>query len=67
MKGEWEPILVVLAGIGIVAFSQPLGVYLIVSGMCLGIATSWQISWDKSRLRQARDARFDAEWMMRNG
>lgn len=63
--GRWEAAVAVLIGVLACAFSPPLGSYLAVSGIALGIAMGWQEAADKARLRQLRDARIDQEWIMR--
>jgi hypothetical protein len=62
-KAISEPLLVILLGVLAYAVSDPLAVYLIVSGIALAVATWWQVAADNARVRAAKDARFDAEWL----
>jgi|ERR1043165_6581525 hypothetical protein len=59
-----EPIVTILVGVFVLYGSTPLGVYLIVAGICLGVANQYQAFAEDARVRQARDARIDAEILM---
>jgi hypothetical protein len=60
-----EPVVAALTGMITLAFSMPLGSYLLFAGIALGISMSWQESADRARVRAMRDARIEQEWFMR--
>jgi hypothetical protein len=64
LKGTWEPMVVVVAGIGALSFSIALGSYLVAAGIAIGIGAEWQRAADRAKVRAMRDARIEQEWLM---
>lgn len=59
VKRGKEPLFVVVAGIVVMSFSMPLGVYLILAGFCHGTAVGYSMMRMKSQVRAMRDARHE--------
>jgi hypothetical protein len=58
-----EPLLLITGGIVLLGWDRPLGTYVILSGVTLGIAGAWQVAADNAQIRAARDAQLDAAWL----
>ena len=57
-----------LIATGIVfCFGAPaLGAYLVTAGLCLGLATGWQVEADRAVRRQMRDAQIEQQVHMQH-
>jgi hypothetical protein len=62
-KTTLEPLALIVIGMALLGYNLPLGAYLAICGIALWIDGAWQVAADNARLRDARDARIDAEWM----
>lgn len=58
-----ELLALIALAIGAFSFSAPLGTYLMISAACLYLSMVYLAEADRARVRAAKDARMDAEWM----
>lgn len=62
-KGTYEPIILIAFGIGLGEYNVPLCAYLVICGFALGINGAYLGAADNARLRHAKDAQIEAQWM----
>jgi hypothetical protein len=60
IKSKVEPLLVMVVGFVTLAFAPPLGCYLIVSAIALGISVSQVVAYDNAKAMQAVDNMLDS-------
>ncbi|HLN26912.1 MAG TPA: hypothetical protein VK395_04160 [Gemmataceae bacterium] len=58
-----EPLLTGIVGVLCLQWNQPLGMYLVWSGMAMVVSTSYGYAAQYSVLRRLRDARREQEWL----
>ena len=58
-----EPLILIIFGVALTGYNVPLGTYLVICGIALGINGAYLKAADDARLRQATDAQLDAMWM----
>ena len=64
-KGFLEPFTLIAFGVAFMGYNLPLGAYLVICGIALGINGAYQTAADNVRIRQAKDEQLDAMWMQK--
>ncbi len=59
VKSSFEPALVIIAGMAVMGLNEPLGAYLMLAGVGLGVAVNASLQQDRTRALDMQDALMD--------
>jgi hypothetical protein len=62
-RGAFEVLAAIIGGGCLLGVSPPVGAWFILAGICLWITKAYVHDAQRARVRQARDARWDAQYM----